>query len=82
MYGWTENFREWLSWKIFPEQGLYIEAIKRLAQIDENTRVVQVLENSDSACADWAIDLVEIKYSSLNDMLKKFKEEGFDEPPF
>ena len=79
---WTEGFREWLAWKVFPELSLYVEAIKRLSQIDENDRVVQILSESDSACSEWAIDLVEIKYGTLQGMIDKFKEDGFDEPPF
>lgn len=82
LLAWTEDFREWLAWKIFPEQSFYIEAIKRLAEIDENERCKKALDDADSACSGWAIDVIGIKYSSLEDIMKKFKEDGFDEPPF
>jgi hypothetical protein len=64
----TEVIREAIAYWLFPELGFYIKAIKRMAEIDENGRVVQVLEGSDSACADWAINLVEIKYIKYDSM--------------
>ena len=79
---WTENFREWLAWKIFPELGFYIEAIKRMAEVDENERCKQALEDADSACSGWAVDVIGIKYTSLDSLMNRFREEGFEEPPF
>lgn len=79
---WTERQREWLAWKIFPEFGFYMEAVKRMAEIDENERCLKALNDADSACSDWAIEQIRIKYSSLEDIMKKFKEDGYDEPPF
>jgi hypothetical protein len=78
---WTEPFREWLAWKIFPEQGFYTEAVRRLAQLDENRRCVQALKDADSACEGWAVDTIEIKLTSLDTILKNLEEE-FGEPPF
>lgn len=79
---WTEEFREWLAWKIFPEFGFYMEATRRMAEIDENRRCVQALKDADSACEGWAVETIEIKLTSLSEMLNKFREEGFEEPPF
>lgn len=79
---WTENFREWLAWKIFPEYSFYAEATKRIAEISENERCKKALSDSDSACSDWAIEVIRIKYISVEDIIKKFREEGFNEPPF
>jgi hypothetical protein len=79
---WTESLRESLAWKIFPEMNFYIEAARRMAQLDENRRCVKALQDADSACEGWAVDTIEIKLNSLDIILKKFKEEGFDEPPF
>ena len=83
-YAWTEDFREWLAWKIFPEFGFYMEAMKRMAEIDENERCKKALEDADSACSGWAVDVIGIKYTSvfLQDMYKEFKEQGLEEPPF
>lgn len=78
----TETFREWLAWKIFPEQDFYIEAIKRMAEYDENVRCVKALEDADSACSGWAVETIKIKLNSLNDLMKRLEEEGYDEPPF
>ena len=84
LYGWTEGFREWLAWKIFPEFGMYQIITKRMAEIDENERCKKALEDADSACSGWAVEVIGIKYSSvfLEDMYKDFKEQGLEEPPF
>jgi len=77
----TEGPRSWLSWKIFPEQFLYMEAVKRIAELEENDRIVKLLHDSDSACSEWAIDTVRVKLSPLEDMLKEL-EEKYGEAPF
>lgn len=79
---WTEEFREWLAWKIFPEMGFYMEATRRMAQIDENRRCVEALQAADSACEGWAVGVIEIKLTTIDVILEKLKQEGFEEPPF
>ena len=80
----SEKFREWLAYKIFPELDLYTTAIKRLAEIDENDRCVKALQDADSTCSDWAVDVIKIKFVSVfwDEMSKNLKEQGYDEPPF
>lgn len=80
--GRTEGFREWLAWKIFPEIDMYFEVVKRVSRMDENDRCVKALQDADSACEAWAVETIRIKYTSLESMYQKFKEDGFDEPPF
>ena len=82
LYGWTEGFREWLAWNIFPEIDMYLQVVKRIAEVDENARCVKALQDADSACEGWAVETIRIKYTVLEDMYKQFKEEGFEEPPF
>lgn len=82
LYAWTEGFREWLAWKIFPEQSFYIEAIKRMAEIDENERCKKALDDADSACSAWAINVIEIKYTSLSDLRKDLGLDGIEDFPF
>ncbi len=79
---WTEDFREWLAWKIFPEMNMYLDLVKRIAEMNENDRCIRALQDADSACEGWAVETIKIKYTTLEDMYKKFKEEGFEEPPF
>lgn len=79
---WTEPLREWLAWKIFPEFDLYIEVVRRVAEMDENDRCLKALRDADSACEGWAVETIRIKYVGMEEMYKKFKDEGFDEPPF
>lgn len=83
IYWYTEKYREWLAWKIFPEFDMYITVIKRMTEIDENERCKKALEEADSACSGWAVDVIGIKYRSvfLEDMYKDFKEQGLEEPP-
>ena len=84
LYAWTETFREWLAWKIYPEHGFYLEALKRMTEIDENDRCVKALEDADSACSGWAVETIKIKLVSLNldEIMTRWAEEGYDEPPF
>lgn len=80
----TEDARGWLSWKLYPEQIFYMEAVKRMAEIDENARCVKALEEADSACSGWAVETIKIKFVSLfwDDLKKDFEEAGYEEPPF
>jgi hypothetical protein len=67
-------FRMWLAEKIFPEIVMHIKVAERLAVIDENLRIVNLIEESDSACAGWAIGLVERKYRSISDLVDSIEE--------
>lgn len=75
----TEDARGWLSWKLYPEQVFYMEAVKRLAELEENERCVKALEEADSACSGWAVETIKIKLTPINDF---FKDLGLEEPPF
>lgn len=79
--GYTETFREWLAWKIFPEFGIYMEAAKRMGEIDENLRCVDALENADSACSGWAVDTIKVKMTPLAEIMKELEKE-YGETPF
>jgi hypothetical protein len=78
---WTEDFREWLAWKIFPEQAFYMEAVRRMAEIDENFRCIDALEEADSACSGWAVEVIKVKLTPLAEMMKQLEEE-YGETPF
>lgn len=82
LYSWTEGLRERLAWKIFPEIDMYLEVVKRVAEIDENLRCVEALKNADSACEGWAVETIRIKFVGLEEVYNNLKDEGFDEPPF
>jgi hypothetical protein len=81
LYGWTENFREWLAWKIFPEFDFYMEAAKRVGEIDENLRCIDALENSDSACSSWAVEVIGTRTTPFAELMKRLEEE-YGETPF
>jgi hypothetical protein len=61
---------------------MYLEVVKRVAEIDENLRCVEALKNADSACEGWAVETIRIKFVGLEEVYNNLKDEGFDEPPF
>lgn len=63
-----EQFREWLAFKIYPEQHFYIELAKRIGEIKENERLVELIEQSSLRNKKAVIDLIKIKYVSLADI--------------
>ena len=61
-----ENFTAWLAFKLFPELEMYIKVAKRLGEVKENERIVELIEQSNLRNKKAVIDLVEIKYTRLN----------------
>jgi hypothetical protein len=72
LYDWTERVRERIAFKIFPEFNMYITAIQRMAETEENLRCIDALENADSVCADWAIETIKIKYLTWEEIKDKY----------
>jgi hypothetical protein len=71
-----EMFREWLAHKIYPEIDLYIKIARRLGAVAENDRVVDILENADSACSSWAVEQIKIKYIPIEDVFKDLPDDA------
>jgi hypothetical protein len=63
-----EEFRSWLAFKIFPEQNMYVKLASVLGEMRENERVVELIEQSNFRNKKAVIDLVEIKYTKLEDL--------------
>jgi hypothetical protein len=77
---WTESFREWLAYKIFPEFDIYLEVARRVGEIDENRRCIKALQEADSACEGWAVETITVK-SKLSEIMKELEKE-YGETPF
>ena len=67
-----EGIRSWIAYRIFPELNLYMEASKRIGAVEENNRCIKALEDGDSACSDWAIDVIRIKYITWDEIKEKY----------
>ena len=63
-----EEFRSWLAFKIFPEQNLYLKLAKVMGEMKENERVIELIEQSSFRNKKAVIDLIEIKYTKLEDL--------------
>jgi hypothetical protein len=77
----TENFREQLAWKIFPEFGIYIEVAKLIGADVNNLKNIELLKEADSACSEWAVEIITPKQYGISDFNDMFLGEN-EEPPF
>ena len=74
-----EQFREWLAFKIYPEQHFYIELAKRIGEIKENERLVELIEQSSLRNKKAVIELIKIKYISLKDIKESLDDASEDQ---
>jgi len=77
----TEDFRERLAWKIFPEFGIYIEIAKLIGADVNNLKNIELLREADSSCSEWAIDIITPKQYGVSDFNDMFLNND-EEPPF
>lgn len=77
----TEDAREWLAWKIFPEFGIYLEVAKIIGADANNLQNIELLRKADSTCSEWAIEVITPKQYSVSDFNDMFLREN-EEPPF
>lgn len=73
-----EQFREWLAFKIFPELTIYIEAIKLIGGIEENKKIVEVIEQSNLRNKKAVVELIKTKYYTLDD-IKESLDDAFED---
>ena len=74
-----EEFRAWLSFKIFPEQGMYMKVSRAYGELLENERIVELIEQSTLRNKKAVIDLVETKYVSLDDFKQSLDDASEDQ---
>lgn len=63
-----ERFREWLAFKIYPEIHLYVKVSRVMGELNENEKIVELIEQSKFKNKKAIIDLVETKLTSLDDL--------------
>jgi hypothetical protein len=61
-----EQFREWLAFKIYPDLRLYIKVSPMMGELNENDRVVELIEQSKLKNKKAVIDLVKHQYKPIN----------------
>ena len=77
----TEDAREWIAWKIFPEFGIYIEVAKIIGANVNNQKNIELLREADPTCSEWAVGIITPKQYTISDFNDMFLKEN-EEPPF
>jgi hypothetical protein len=73
-----EQFREWLAFKIYPEFGFYVKVAKAMGELNENDRIVELIEQSAFKNKKAIIDLIETKFTPLNDVIERLDDASED----
>ncbi len=61
-----ERFREWLAFKIYPDLRMYIKVSAMMGELNENDRVVELIEQSSLRNKKAVIDLVKHHYKPID----------------
>jgi hypothetical protein len=61
-----EQFREWLAFKIYPDLRMYIKVSSMIGELNENDRVVELIEQSSLRNKKAVIDLVRHHYKPID----------------
>ena len=69
-----EQFREWLAFKIYPDLHFYMKLSNRIGSIEENDRVVELIEQSSFKNKKAIVDLIGTKYTSLQDVIERLDD--------
>ena len=73
-----ESFREWLAFKIYPEINIYIKVAKAIGGLNENDRIVELIEQSAFKNKKAVVDLVKTRYTPLNDVIERLDDASED----
>lgn len=74
-----EQFREWLAFKIYPDLKMYFKIARMMGELNENQRVVKLIEQSKFKNKTAVIDLVETKYYSLDNVRERLNDASEDQ---
>jgi len=74
-----ERFREWLAFKIYPDLHFYMKISNKMGSIQENDRIVELIEQSKLKNKKAVIDLVGIKYVGLNSLKQRLDDASEDQ---
>lgn len=76
---WFEQFREWIAFKIYPDLHLYMKLNKVVGELNENKRIVELIEQSSLKNKNAVIDLVKTKFYTLDDVRAKLDDASEDQ---
>jgi hypothetical protein len=74
-----EQFREWLAFKIYPDLHLYMKLNKVVGELNENEKIVKLIEQSKFKNKTAVIDLVKTKYFTLDDIRERLDDASEDQ---
>ncbi len=74
-----EQFREWLAFKIFPDLHMYMQLNRVIGELNENKKIVELLEQSKFKNKTAVIDLVKTKYFTLDDFKARLDDASEDQ---
>ncbi len=74
-----ESFREFLAFKIYPELHIYTKAISIMGELNENKRVVDVIEQSSLRNKEAVIGLVKARRYSTEEVTQLLSDASEDQ---
>ncbi len=74
-----EQFREWLAFKIYPDLHLYMKLNRTIGELNENKKIVELIEQSKFKNKKAVIDLVKSKYYTLEDIKARLDDASEDQ---
>ncbi len=74
-----EQFREWLAFKIYPDLHLYMKLNRTIGELNENKKIVELIEQSKFKNKKAVIDLVKTKYFTLDDFKARLDDASEDQ---
>lgn len=79
MRDYWESFREFLAFKIYPEINLYIKVGKVMGELNENDRIVELIEQSSLRNKKAVIDLVKAKRYTTHEVMQLLDDASEDQ---
>jgi hypothetical protein len=74
-----EQFREWLAFKIYPDLSLWIKVANTMGGLNENDRIVELIEQSSLRNKKAIIDLIGTKYVGLDSLKQTLDDASEDQ---
>lgn len=74
-----EQFREWLAFKIYPEARLYNKVNYSFGELNENYRVVKLIEQSAFKNKKAVIDLVKTRLYTTEEIMQSLDDASKDQ---
>jgi hypothetical protein len=74
-----ERFREWLAFKIYPEMHIYIKVARVMGELNENDKIVELIEQSKFKNKKAIVDLVGTKYVGLDSLKQTLDDASEDQ---